>query len=131
MPCTEAVFNPHHSPTETLQALLWVEITCCYVFSVFCKNLQTSVGCMLIKDHSDYSDVRLIAKELHNHYENSIYAQTQSQEICAYVINLHIATWKGTLQAFLNHWESQWLLVDKTTPISNQIHKGILQNAIH
>ena len=48
--------------------------------------------------------------------------------------NFHIATFTGTFQAFLNHWESQWLLVVKSTPISNQespaIHKNFLCNAI-
>ena len=49
--------------------------------------------------------------------------------------NLCIARWKGTFQAFLNHWEPQWLLIDKSTPISNQqspaVCKSMLCNAIH
>ena len=69
---------------------------------------------MLIKHHSDSSDAQLITKELHNRYENSIYAQTHAQDICINlanlcITNLCITTWKGTFQAFLNHWESQWL----------------------
>ena len=36
---------------------------------------------MLVKCHSDSSDAQNIAKELHNHYENSIYAQTHMQDI--------------------------------------------------
>ena len=61
---------------------------------------------MLIKYHSDSSDAQLITKELCNHYKNSIYAQTHAQDICMNLANLHIATWKGTFQAFLNQWES-------------------------
>ena len=38
---TEAVFDPHYRTTETSQALLWIEIKC-FLFSVFCKNLQAS-----------------------------------------------------------------------------------------
>ena len=60
----------YSSPTETSQALLWVEIKR-LVFSVFCKNLQTSPDCMLIRHHSDSSDAQLIAKELCNHYGKS------------------------------------------------------------
>ena len=47
---------------------------------------------MLIKCHSDSSNAQLIAKELCNRYENSIYAQTQMQDIQANLANLHIAT---------------------------------------
>ena len=49
--------------------------------------------------------------------------------------NLHITTWKETFQEILNHWESQWLLIDKSAPISNQespaVCKSMLCNAIH
>ena len=75
---------------------------------------------MLIKHHSDSGDAQLITKELCNHYECSIYAQTHAQDIHASLTSLHIATWKGTFQSFLNHWESQWLLVDKSTPLCNE-----------
>ena len=51
------------------------------MFSVFCRNLQTSVGHVLVKHHSDSSTAQLIAKELHHHYENSIYAQIHTQDI--------------------------------------------------
>ena len=90
------------------------------MFSVFCMNLQIPVGHMLVKCHSNSSDAPIIAKELSNHYKNSIYAQTHLQDIQANLANLHIASWKGTFQAFLNHWESQWLLVNKSTPVSDQ-----------
>ena len=73
------------------------------MFSVFCKNLQTSVGCMEIKGHSDSSNAQLIVKELCNHYENCMYAQTHTQDIQVNFTNLHITMWKGTFQAFLNH----------------------------
>ena len=69
---TEEVFNSHYSPTETSQALVWLEINC-FMFSVFCKNLQASVGHMLIKHHSDSGDAQLLTKELCTRYENSIY----------------------------------------------------------
>ena len=100
---TETVFNPHYSPTETFQALFWVEIKW-FMFSVFCKNIQTSAGCMLIKCHSDSSNAQFITKELPNHWENSIYAETPAH---VNPDNLCIGIWKGTLQAFLNHWDSQ------------------------
>ena len=40
-------------------------------------------------------------------------------DIYANLTNLCITTWKGTFQAFLNHWESQCLLIDKRTVYSN------------
>ena len=43
-------FDPHYSPSQTSQTLLWVEIKQ-PMFLVVCKNLQTSVGCMLVKCH--------------------------------------------------------------------------------
>ena len=49
---TEAVIDPHYNPTKTPQALLWVE-TKSFMFYVFYRNLQRSVGHMLIKCHSD------------------------------------------------------------------------------
>ena len=61
---------------------------------------------MLIQCHSDYVDAQLIAKELHNHYEISIYAQTHAQDIHSSLANLCNATWKGAFQSFFNHWES-------------------------
>ena len=36
------------------------------MFSVFCKNIQTSVGHMFIKGHSDSADAHLIANKLHH-----------------------------------------------------------------
>ena len=60
---TETVFNTHYSPTKTFQALLWVEIKC-FMLSVFCKNLQMSVGCMLV--HSASRDAQIITKQLCN-----------------------------------------------------------------
>ena len=75
---------------------------------------------MLIKHHSDSSGAQLIAKELCNHCENSIYAQTHAQDIFANLTSLHITTWKAIFQAFLNHLESKWLLINKSTPTSNQ-----------
>ena len=102
---TEAVFDPHYSSTKTPQVLLWEGIKH-FVFSVFCKNQQTSVGHMLIKHHSDSRDAQLVTRELHSHYENFIYAQTHPQDICANLANLHIATWKGTFQDFHIHWAS-------------------------
>ena len=90
---------------------------------------------MLIECHSDSSNAQLIAKELRHHYENCTYSQTHVQDIQANLTNLCIATWKGTFHVFLNHWELQWLLTDKGTPISNQespaVHKSMLCNAIH
>ena len=58
---------------------------------------------MLIKNHSDSSDVQHITKKLCSHHENSIYTQTHAQDIHASLTNLCIATWKGTFQSFLNH----------------------------
>ena len=61
--------------------------------------------------------------------------KTYTQDIQASLSNSHITIWIGTFQAFLNHWESQWLLVDKSTPIiiqeSPAAHKSMLCNAIH
>ena len=58
-----------------------------------------------------------------------------AQGICANLTNLHITTSKGTFQAFLNQWESQWLLIDKSTVLSDQespvVHQSMLCNAIH
>ena len=62
---------------------------------------------MLTKHHHDSGHAQLITKELCNHYENSIYAQTHAQDICTSLTNLCIARWKGIFQSFLNHWESQ------------------------
>ena len=105
------------------------------MLSVFCKNLQTSVGQMLTKHHSDSGDVQLVAKELCHHYENSIYAQTHAQDIHAGLGNIDIVNCKGTFQSFIMHWESQWLLFDKSTPISEQespaVCKNLLCNVIH
>ena len=75
---------------------------------------------MLIKHPSDSSDAQLIDKELSNQYENSAHAQTHAQEICTNLINLHITSWKGNFQSFLSHGESQWLFMNKNTPISDQ-----------
>ena len=36
---------------------------------------------MLIEHHSDSSNAQIITKELCNHYNNSIYAQTHVQDI--------------------------------------------------
>ena len=94
------------------------------MFSLFCKNLQASVCCIQIKHHSDSSNTQIITKELCNHYTSSIDAQTHAQDIQANLANLHIATWKGTFQAFLSDWESQRLLIDKSTPISDQESQG-------
>ena len=92
---TEDVFDSHYSPTETSEVLLWLEVKCfVFMFSVFCKNPQTSVGYMLLNHHHDSGDVQLITKELCNHYENSVYAQTHAQDIHANLTNLHITTWK-------------------------------------
>ena len=55
------------------------------------------------------------------------YAQTHAQDISANLANLCISTWKGAFQAFLNHWESQWLLIDKSTPTSNQESTAVSQ----
>ena len=105
------------------------------MFSAFCKNLQTSLGHILVKHYSASNDAQVTATEEHNHYENSIYAQTHAQDIHENLTNLCIATWKGTFQAFLNHWESQWLLIDKSTVLCNQesppVCKSMLCNAIH
>ena len=49
--------------------------------------------------------------------------------------NLCITTLKGTFQVFLNHLESQWLLVNKSIPISDQespaVCKSMLCDDIH
>ena len=104
------------------------------MFSVFCKNLQMSVGHMLVKQYSTSSDAQIMATKLCHHYKNSIYAQMHAQDTHGNLTNLCIATWKGTFQAFLNHWESQLLLIDKSPAISNQelsaVHKSMLCNAI-
>ena len=62
------------------------------MFSVFCKNLQTSVSHMLVKCHSDSSNAQVITKELCSHLENSIYAQTHVQDTGVNLTNLHITT---------------------------------------
>ena len=105
------------------------------MFSVLCKNLQMSVGCMLVKHYSTSSDTQIITTQLCHHYENSIYAQMHAQDIHENLANLHTATWKGTFQAFLNHWESQWLLIENSTMLRNQesstVHKSMLCNALY
>ena len=45
---------------------------------------------MLIKGHSDSSNAQFIAKELHSHNENSMYAQSHAQDIHANLTNLCI-----------------------------------------
>ena len=88
---------------------------------------------MLIKHHSDSGNVQLAAKQLCHHYETFIYAQTHAQDIHASLANLSFAKWKGAIQSFLNYWESQWLLIDKSTTITDQelpaVHKSMLCNA--
>ena len=44
---TEQVCGSNHDPTQQSSALLWIKIKCS-MFSVFCKNIQTSEGHMLI-----------------------------------------------------------------------------------
>ena len=100
------------------------------MFSVLCKNLQVSVGHMLVKGHSASSDAKIIAKELHNHYENSTYTQTHAQGICTNLANLHISTWKGTFKTSLNYWESQWLLIYKSTVLSNQESPAVCKSKL-
>ena len=77
------------------------------MFSVSCTNLQMSVGHMLAKHYSTSSDAQMIATKLCYHNKNSIYAQTCAQDIHTILANICIASWKGTFQAILNHWESQ------------------------
>ena len=133
-PCvhgTEHVFHPTYNPTQPSSALLWIVTEMkCFVFSVSCKNPQTLVGHMLIKHHSDSSDAQLNAMELHHHYETSIHAQTHAQDICASMASLCIANRKGTFQSLLNHWESQWLLINKSTPIDDQESPAICKNVL-
>ena len=89
---------------------------------------------MLIKHHSDSGDAQLTTNELCNHYESSIYTQTHAQDIHTSLMKLCITTWKGIFQSFFNHWESQWVLVDKSTPLRDQespaVHKSMLCNSI-
>ena len=54
---TETIIDPNYSHTETSQALLWVEIEC-FIFSLFCKHLQMSVGHMLVKHYSASSSAQ-------------------------------------------------------------------------
>ena len=58
-----------------------------------------------------------------------------AQDIRTNLANLCIEMWKGTFQAFLNHWKPQWILMDRSTTLSDQestaVHKSMLCNAIH
>ena len=105
------------------------------MFSVFCKNLQTCVGHILVKCYSASSDTWIIATKLCHHFDNSIYVKMHAQDICTNLTNLHNGIWKGTFQAIGNHWKSQWLLIDKITTLtdqeSNADYESMLCNTIH
>ena len=58
---TEGVFDFYYSCTETLQALFWLEVKHS-MFSVFWKNVQTSICHMLIKCHIDSIDAHSLLK---------------------------------------------------------------------
>ena len=53
-----------------------------------------------------------------------------AQDIHANLANLCIAMWKGTFQVFLNHWESQWLLIDKSTVLGDLKSPAVYENML-
>ena len=105
----------YYSSTKTSQALLWLEVRC-FMFSLFCKTHKHQwVACLL--------SIIVILAMLNSSLKNYVIIMKilvkpkllDKTFILVLPTNI-FATWKKTFQLLLNHWESQWLLVDMSTP---------------
>ena len=130
---THQVFDPSYYPKTRKESALWQEIQQ-FMYSVFCRVLQTASGRMMVKRHEERADAQAIATALCEHYERSIVAQTNVQDVRAGLAQLRIKDWKSSKQAFLNHWESQWMIVDRCTAHadreSDAVRKTMLYTAL-
>ena len=100
---THQVFDPSYYPKTRKESALWQEIQQ-FMYSVFCRVLQTASGRMMVKRHEERADAQGIATALCEHYEHSIIAQTNVQDVRAGLAQLRIKDWKSSKQAFLNNW---------------------------
>ena len=83
-----------------------------FLYSVLISSLKTDFSEALVKDLE--GDAQLILELLHEHHTgNSQYSRSEINRITKYLTNIKLdATWRGTNESFLMHYNDQLRLLD-------------------
>ncbi len=106
------------------------------MYAVFEKTLLTDKGKVLVRAHQKTFDAQLIYKELQHYTLLSTKASMDASALLAYITtsNLGDGKWKGTMHAFILHWQDQVRKYHDLRPnqtLTNDILRTLLETAVH
>lgn len=109
-----------------------------YVFAVFNKTLQTSVGKQMFREQAklDDNDAHGLYISLVRHYEQSTHARLTSTTLLKYIVSATLGanTWNGSTHDFILHWCDKVRQYEDMTDMSAHMHDGVkhvlLENAV-
>ena len=94
--------------------------------AVFKRTLKTDKGKSIVRKHAKTSNAQKIYEELLMHYNTSIKADAEAEDILHYLITARVddGKWKGDTHSFILHWEKQVELYnDKSTHKLHESHQ--------
>ena len=129
------VLNPKYVPLSTSDRDLFAEKQK-YMYAVFEKNLLTDVGKALVRKYQSTFDAQRIYDELSQYALQSTQATMDASTLLQYITTARLGhdQWKGTLHAFILHWQDQVRKYHDLNPsqqLSHELQRTLLENAVH
>ena len=107
-----------------------------YMYSVFIKVLKTDIGKSIVRAHQQDRDAQKVYEKVINHYLKSTKALISTADLLSYITSASLkdGNWKGTMEAYILHWEDQVRLYESQTDTADHFNQGMkktmLQNAV-
>ena len=107
-----------------------------YMYAVFEKTLLTDKGKALVRLHQRKYDAQSIFKELSEYALKSTKASLDASSLLTYITTTTLGDgkWKGTVHAFILHWQDQVRKYHDLAPkqkLLTDLQRTMLENSVH
>ena len=128
------VLNPKYEPQDDAEKQLFDEKQK-YMFAVFEKNLLTDQGKSLVREYADNYDAQRIYSELRSYSLESTKASLDSSNLLTYITSIRLGDgrWKGSMHAFILHWQDQVRKYESIEPdniFGDKMKRTMIENAV-
>ena len=128
------VVNPKYQ-AKTLDETLLLREQINFMYDVFAKILQTTMGAHFIAIHEENCDAQAVWKDYTTHMKTSTRADMQIEELMSSLTSLRLSqNYRGTTQTFLIDWLDKMMQYEKMTPLEAHfpptVKKAMLQNSV-
>ncbi len=104
------------------------------MYAVLVQKVLTDKGKAIVRAHEADYDAQKVYKELFEHHTKSTQAKMDSSDLLSYITSVSIEDWRGTMAAFILHWQDQVRWYEQQIPtvdhMSGPMKRTLLENAV-